>query len=111
MRSALETSRPLLASSAHELLVDLPDTPLMVEGDLVRLAQVFSNLLNNAARYTPPHGQVTVRARAEGDDVMVSVEDNGAGIPAEMLERVFEPFVQIEGGGTRAHGGLGLGWL
>jgi PAS domain S-box-containing protein len=109
LRSALETSRPLLASAGHELLVDLPDTPLMVDGDLVRLAQVFANLLNNAARYTQPRGHVSMRARAEGNDVVVRIEDTGVGIPADMLERVFEPFIQIEEGGRRVHGGLGLG--
>jgi len=106
---ALETSRPLLASAQHEVRVRLPDEPLVVEGDPVRLAQVFSNLLNNAARYTGARGHVGIEARVEGHEVMVAVEDDGRGIPEEMLERVFEPFMQVDSGATRMHGGLGLG--
>jgi PAS domain S-box-containing protein len=104
--SALESSRPLLAGARHEVRIDLPREPLMVEGDLVRLAQVFVNLLNNAARYTPPGGNVAVSARKEGDEVVVAVQDDGVGIPEDMIERVFEPFVQIE---RQSQGGLGLG--
>jgi two-component system CheB/CheR fusion protein len=109
VRVALETSRPLLASALHEVRTQLPDEPLVVEGDPVRLAQVFSNLLNNSARYTGTRGHVGIEARVEGNEVVVAVEDDGRGIPAEMLERVFEPFTQVDSGATRMHGGLGLG--
>jgi PAS domain S-box-containing protein len=104
--SALESSRPLMAAARHEVKMDLPREPLIVEGDLVRLAQVFVNLLNNAARYTPPGGNITVSAHKEGDEAVVMVQDDGVGIPEEMLERVFEPFVQVE---HQSQGGLGLG--
>jgi len=109
VKVALETSRPLLASARHEVKVRVPDQPLIVEGDPVRLAQVFSNLLNNAARYTGACGQVSIEARSDGNAILVAVEDDGRGIPAEMLERVFEPFMQVDSGATRMHGGLGLG--
>jgi PAS domain S-box-containing protein len=104
--SALESSRPLLSAARHEIKIDLPREPLTVEGDLVRLAQVFVNLLNNAARYTAPGGHIAISARNEGDEIVVEVQDDGVGIREEMLERVFEPFVQIEG---QSQGGLGLG--
>jgi PAS domain S-box-containing protein len=104
--SALESSRPLLAAARHEIKIDLPREPLVVEGDVVRLAQVFVNLLSNAARYTPPGGNIAISARREGDQVVVAVQDDGMGISDEMLERVFEPFVQIE---RQSQGGLGLG--
>lgn len=109
VRSALETSQPLLQSAGHEVVLDLPQTPLLVEGDFVRLAQVFANLLNNAARYTPPGGKVTVNVHAEGGDVVAFIEDNGAGIPVDMLGRIFEPFFQIESKATADQGGLGVG--
>ncbi len=70
---------------------------------------MFSNLLNNAAKYTEPGGAVTLRARAAGADAVVTVRDTGAGIPAEMLARVFELFTQIDRSGARAQGGLGIG--
>ena len=110
VRNALETSQPLLAAAAHHVRIDLPDTPLMVDADPVRVAQVLTNLLNNAARYTPPGGHIAIRASEENDAITVTVEDDGVGIADEMLERVFEPFMQIEDAaiGGRA-GGLGLG--
>jgi signal transduction histidine kinase len=109
VRNALETSKPLLAAARHDVSVDLPAAPLLVDGDLVRLSQVFANLLNNAARYTPDGGRVSITARAQLDAVEVAVEDNGLGIAPEMLEAIFEPFLQIEHKERRAQGGLGLG--
>jgi two-component system CheB/CheR fusion protein len=110
VRGALETSRPLMEASRHRVEVRLPDEPLRVEGDPMRIAQVLTNLLNNAARYTPPGGHIVVMAAGDGDSIRIEVEDNGVGIPEEMLDRVFEPFLQIENKamGGRA-GGLGLG--
>jgi PAS domain S-box-containing protein len=110
VRGALETSRPLMQMGGHRVDVQLPDGPLMVEGDPVRVAQVLTNLLNNAARYTPSGGHIVTRAAREGASIVIEVEDNGVGIPEEMLDRVFEPFLQIENAamGGRA-GGLGLG--
>jgi CheY-like chemotaxis protein len=109
VRNALETSKALLVAAHHDVSVDLPDAPLLVDGDLVRLSQVFANLLNNAARYTPNGGHIAIAARAELGMIEVTIRDDGLGIAAEMLQRVFEPFLQIEHKESRAHGGLGLG--
>jgi CheY-like chemotaxis protein len=110
IRSALETSRPLMETGGHRVEVQLPDGPLMVEGDPVRIAQVLTNLLNNAARYTPAGGHILVRSTGGGEWIVIEVVDNGIGIPADMLDRIFEPFLQIDNAamGGRA-GGLGLG--
>jgi CheY-like chemotaxis protein/anti-sigma regulatory factor (Ser/Thr protein kinase) len=80
-----------------------------VSGDRVRLTQIFSNLLNNAAKYTEPGGHITVRAQKEGSDVLLSVTDTGAGIPPEMLDSIFDMFIQVPGSLDRAPGGLGIG--
>jgi signal transduction histidine kinase/ActR/RegA family two-component response regulator len=108
--AAVEAARPLLDERHHRLLVELPEQPLRLEGDPVRLAQVFSNLLINAAKYTDPGGQVQLRAVRTGTEVAVAVRDNGAGIAAEVLPRLFTPFSP---GGTASgqypSGGLGLG--
>jgi len=109
IRTAVETSRPLLDAANHTLTVDVPDALLVVDGDAVRLAQVFANLLNNAAKYTDGGGSVHVRARADGPDAVVTVRDTGAGIPPEMLARVFELFTQLDRSDARAQGGLGIG--
>ncbi len=109
IRDALETVQPAMREARHELRVDLPSEPLPVEADAVRLTQVFSNLLNNAARYTSPGGQIEVVAVREGNLVAVSVIDNGIGISSEMLQQVFDPFTQIRPAGESAQGGLGLG--
>ena len=113
LHAALETNRPLIEQAGHRLQVDLPDEPLVLDADSVRLTQVFSNLLNNAAKYTPPGGDITLAARRAGGEVEVSVRDNGIGIPAAMLGRVFDIFVQGDkhGNGSKggAHGGLGIG--
>jgi CheY-like chemotaxis protein len=89
--------------------VELPPHPVWVKGDGVRLAQVVSNLLNNAARYTPRGGSVSLRVTEEGADALVLVEDTGVGLSPGVLERIFEPFVQAEGGAARGAGGLGIG--
>jgi signal transduction histidine kinase len=83
-----------------------------LDGDLTRLAQVVSNLLNNAAKYTPPGGRIEIGARVQGGDVLLHVRDNGAGIPAEMLPHVFDLFSQVDRTIQQAQGGLGIGlWL
>ncbi len=107
--SAVETTRPLVDAVGHLLTVDLGDEPLELDADPVRLAQVFSNLLNNAAKYTPNGGQITLRAHRRGPDVVVSVRDNGAGMRADVLARVFDPFVQGNRSYNRSQGGLGIG--
>lgn len=107
--SAVETSRPLIDASGHRLEVTLPPSPLFVEGDPSRLVQVFGNLLNNAAKFTPPGGQIALRAQQQAGEVVVRVRDNGAGIPPEMLAQVFELFTQVNQALDRTTGGLGVG--
>ena len=109
LKGAIDTSRPLIDGARHTLEVSLPrDGELMLEADVVRLCQVFANLLNNAAKYTPAGGHIKVEVNAAGGMATVSVKDNGEGIPQAMLGRVFNMFTQINTG-TRAQGGLGIG--
>jgi signal transduction histidine kinase/CheY-like chemotaxis protein len=93
----------------HQLTVSVPSEPLWVEGDQVRLVQIVVNLLNNAVKYTPPGGRLTLTAAAEGQEVVVKVADNGVGIPAEKLATIFDMFVQLDLGVERVQGGLGIG--
>jgi PAS domain S-box-containing protein len=109
VRSAVETSRPLIDAAGHNLTLAIPPEPLVLEGDPVRLAQVLANLLNNSAKYTEPGGQIWLSVRREGDTVAISVRDTGTGIPTDMLPRVFELFMQVDRQANRAQGGLGIG--
>jgi PAS domain S-box-containing protein len=109
LRNALETSQPLMAERRHELVARIPDTPITLSADLTRLSQVFWNLLNNAAKYTEPGGQVVLEVRPGRDEVEVSVRDTGIGIPHEMLGRVFDIFTQIDRSLEKSQGGLGIG--
>jgi PAS domain S-box-containing protein len=106
---AVETARPLLEGRGHKLTLDLPAESLEVDGDLTRLVQVFGNLLSNAAKYTDPGGEISVRAERRDGEVVVRVIDNGVGIDPSELDRVFELFSQLRPGGTASDGGLGLG--
>jgi PAS domain S-box-containing protein len=106
---AVEASRPLIDQAGHELSIDLPPEPVWLHADLVRLAQVFCNLLNNAARYTPRGGHIWLRAEVHEGRVAVSVRDDGVGIPADMLARIFDLFTQVKQGRDHPHGGLGIG--
>ena len=105
---AIEVATPLLEQRSHLLEVDVAPG-LLVRGDAIRLTQVFSNLLTNAAKYTPPAGRITVTATEEDRDVVISVRDTGIGIAPEMLPWVFDPFVQERQAVDRSQGGLGLG--
>ncbi len=107
--SAVETARPLIEAKQHALTVSLPGEHLFVNGDLTRLAQVVSNLLTNAAKYTPPNGKIEVAAERDGEYVLLRVRDNGVGIPNEMLARIFEMFAQVDSSLERTVGGLGIG--
>jgi len=109
LSAAIETARPLLDAKHHSLSLDFPSGAIRLEADAVRLAQVFSNLLINAAKYTDPHGKIHLRARREGEEVVVSVRDNGIGISSEMMPRLFAMFVQADGIRDRTEGGLGVG--
>lgn len=109
LQGAIETSRPLIEQQRHELEVTLPAEPLTLDADLTRLAQVFLNLLNNAAKYTEPGGRIQVVAERQGSDVVVTVEDSGLGISPDKLPNIFEMFSQLEGSLSRSQGGLGIG--
>jgi PAS domain S-box-containing protein len=106
---ALEATEPLLEQRHQRFNLDVPAAGLVVDADEVRLTQVVSNLLSNAARYTPLGGRVEVTAAREGSEVVLRVCDDGIGIEAELLPHVFETFVQGGRGADRAQGGLGLG--
>jgi PAS domain S-box-containing protein len=107
--SAVETSMPLIDANAHTLEIDVPKAPLLLDVDPTRIAQVISNVLNNAAKYTPPGGRIALEARREGAAVRISVTDTGVGIAPESAARVFEMFSQIGTSMERAQGGLGIG--
>jgi CheY-like chemotaxis protein/two-component sensor histidine kinase len=111
IRSAVETSQPVIEERSHQLVLDLPREPVTLDGDAARLTQVFSNLLNNAALYTDPGGQVSLTVSMEPAHVRVAVRDNGAGIPAHVLPRIFDMFNQGDGpvGPERSSPGLGIG--
>jgi signal transduction histidine kinase len=109
VRAALDTCRPMIDAAGHELTIDLPESPLPVIGDQVRLTQVFANLLTNAAKYTNGPGQIRVSARRAAGRAVVSVRDNGIGIPASHLTSVFDMFMQVDRSNRRAQGGLGIG--
>jgi signal transduction histidine kinase/ActR/RegA family two-component response regulator len=106
---AIETSAPIIEGGHHQLTIDMPSEALPVEADSTRLVQVFSNLLNNAAKYTPDGGRLMVSARRDRSEVTVRVTDNGVGIAKEMLSEVFEMFSQVRRDLDRAQGGLGIG--
>lgn len=107
--AAVEASRPLIESAEHTLSVSVPDEPIVVRADAVRLAQVFSNLLNNAVKFTDNGGRISLVVRREGESVVVSVTDTGIGISPAALPRVFDMFVQVEGRDRRPQTGLGIG--
>lgn len=109
VQSAVEASRPLIESFAHQLTIALPDEPIYLNADLIRLAQIIANLLTNAAKYTNRGGRIELSVRREGDEVVVSVKDNGIGIPPEHLPRLFEMFSQVASALERSQGGLGIG--
>jgi len=106
---AVEASRPLVEADGHALVVDAGSESAWVDGDLTRLAQAVSNLVNNAAKYTPQGGRIELAARVEAGEVVITVSDNGAGISAEMLPHVFDLFTQVDRTLDRAQGGLGVG--
>jgi PAS domain S-box-containing protein len=109
INGAIEASRPLIEASGHELTVALPAEPVYLDGDLVRLAQVFLNLLNNAAKYTERGGRIWLTAQRDGDTVIVTVKDTGMGIAAEKLPHLFQMFYQVDRTLERSQGGLGIG--
>jgi signal transduction histidine kinase/CheY-like chemotaxis protein len=109
VHAAVETSGPLIDEMHHAFTLSLPDEPLWVDGDAVRLAQVFANLLGNAARYTPEGGRIALVAERCGEAIEIRVRDNGCGIPRERLGSIFEMFTQLDFGQARHDRGLGIG--
>jgi CheY-like chemotaxis protein len=109
MAHAVETCRPFIAQRRQELVLSLPEEPLRMNADLVRLAQVFANLLNNAAKYSKEGSRITFAASREGDQAVVRVRDQGIGIAPEMLPRIFDLFAQADVSLGRSDGGLGIG--
>jgi PAS domain S-box-containing protein len=107
--SAVETARPAIESAGHELIVTLPPAPIHLDADLTRLGQVFSNLLNNSAKYTERGGRIWLSAERRDADVVVTVRDTGIGIPADSLPRIFDMFSQVDRSIERSTGGLGIG--
>ncbi|GFD89870.1 hypothetical protein KUL152_20960 [Tenacibaculum sp. KUL152] len=109
LSTAIETIQPLIDSKQHELFVEKVSSPLWVNGDLVRLSQVFSNILNNAAKYTPSGGNIEVRADTLDDVIVIKIKDNGEGIPTDKQKAIFDMFTQVDGVLERSQGGLGIG--
>jgi signal transduction histidine kinase len=109
VQDAIETSRPWIDAAGHELTVSLPSEPVFVDGDRGRLAQVFANLLNNCAKFTGNGGHIWLTGERQGSDVVVKVRDNGRGILAHHLERIFELFTQSQRLEDNSQGGLGIG--
>ncbi len=118
LNSAVETSRPLISEMGHKLTVSLPEQPIFIDGDMTRLAQVFLNLLNNAAKYSDQGGHIalvaSVELRARNSPratpfVVVSVKDSGIGIASDQLPKIFQMFTQIDRSLEKSQGGLGIG--
>lgn len=109
VQQGVDSCRTLIESSGHHLTVSLPDPPLFVDGDPLRLTQVVSNLLHNAAKYTPDGGHIAVVGEREGDEAVIRVRDSGIGISKSMLARVFDLFQQSDTVAERSRGGLGIG--
>jgi signal transduction histidine kinase len=109
VQTAIDASRPAMEAARHTFDVKLPNEGLTVLCDKVRLAQVVSNLLINAAKYTPPEGRIELVLANEGGQAVITVRDDGIGIPPEMQTHIFELFAQVDSSSTRSHGGLGIG--
>jgi signal transduction histidine kinase len=109
IHSAVEAMRPIITDRGHTLRVDLPDDPMYADADFTRLAQAFSNLLSNAAKYTNRGGTIAVTAERVAGEALVHVIDNGIGIPPEMLSRIFDMFTQLQAHQDRTTSGLGVG--
>lgn len=106
---AVQTAQPLIDAAGHQLALSLPAEPMILHADPVRLIQIIGNLLNNAAKYTKPGGQIWLTAHHDRNEAVISIRDNGLGIPADKLPLVFNMFTQVDRTLTRAQGGLGIG--
>src|SRR5262249_33822890 len=106
---AVEVSLPMMDQRKQQLMVSLPDETVMLEGDLTRLSQVVSNLLNNASKYSENGGQIWLSAKLKSTEMVLRIRDTGIGIPSDFLPHVFELFTQSDHSLDRSHGGLGIG--
>jgi CheY-like chemotaxis protein len=106
---AVETSRPVIDSRHHTLSMQIAETPILIEGDAMRMTQVIVNLLNNAAKYTPPGGQISLQTRIADNHAEIRVLDNGNGIDRSALDRIFDLFIQLDPNSAGVMGGLGVG--
>jgi signal transduction histidine kinase len=109
LQDAVDTARPHIVERGHELVIAVPPEPILVDADRTRLSQIFGNLLNNAAKYTERGGRIRVAVERHDHDVTVTVADNGVGIPAPMLPKVFDIFTQVDRSLEKSQGGLGIG--
>jgi PAS domain S-box-containing protein len=109
VQTAVDATRPFIESRGHRLNVSLPEAPIFLDADLIRLQQVFANLLANAARYTNEGGRITLSGTVQDAEIVVRVRDTGIGIAPEMLPRIFELFTQVDPAEGRTQGGLGIG--
>ncbi|MGH8855739.1 MAG: hybrid sensor histidine kinase/response regulator, partial [Telluria sp.] len=109
VRDALQTSMPLIEAGRHAVALNLGEAPVWVEADALRLTQVLANLINNAAKYTPAQGRIEISLEETDGEALVAVRDNGIGIEADMLPRVFDAFMQVGSARHLAQGGLGIG--
>lgn len=109
VRNAIETSHPLIEARRQQLTVEMPNRPVWIDADPVRLSQALLNLLNNAAKYSDPDGRIQLSVACEGDEAVIRVKDDGIGIDAQMLPRIFDLFVQADRSIGKSQGGLGIG--
>jgi len=109
INNAVETAQPAISKKEHRLVVDLPKEPVPLDADVIRLAQVFANLLDNAAKYTEPGGSIRLSAQRRNGELHVSIEDNGAGVDPALLPHIFDLFRQAHGTPDPGYGGLGIG--
>ncbi|HVX12191.1 MAG TPA: ATP-binding protein [Pirellulales bacterium] len=109
VQQAIETSRPAIEQAGHDLTITMPPDAIVVDADVTRLSQVIANLLNNAAKYTEPNGRIQLTVQKRDGEAVIAVKDNGVGIPAHMLPKVFDMFTQVDRNLARSQGGLGIG--
>lgn len=111
IKTAVDSSQPQIDQLGHVIQVKVTDGPLIVDADATRLSQVISNLLTNAAKYTPPGGKIELSASSDEEYSVIRVKDNGVGIPSAMLQKIFEMFTQVDESISRSQGGLGIGLM
>ncbi|HEX7295419.1 MAG TPA: PAS domain S-box protein, partial [Pyrinomonadaceae bacterium] len=109
IQQAVEVARPLIDAAGHHLTIDLPEEPIYLNADRARLAQVFGNLLNNSCKYTKAGGHISVSAKRLDNELLVTVKDDGLGIPQDKLDTIFDMFMQVDRTSERAQAGLGIG--